>query len=77
MPRGDRKGPDGLGPKTGRSLGFCSGEDTPGYVSNLPGMGMGRGPRDGRGRGRGFGNSEYNPRGERRPRDGRGRGYRD
>lgn len=57
MPRGDRTGPEGRGPKTGRGLGYCDGNDGPGYASDLPGMGMGRGPRDGRGpgRGRGFG----------------------
>ncbi|MCF7946089.1 MAG: DUF5320 domain-containing protein, partial [Spirochaetia bacterium] len=27
MPRGDRTGPDGMGPRTGRALGYCSGYD--------------------------------------------------
>ena len=65
--RGDGTGPEGRGRKTGRSLGYCTGNDAPGYESNLPGMGMGRGQRDGTGprRGAGFG-----------PRRGRGR-YKD
>lgn len=32
MPRGDGTGPLGLGPKTGRGLGFCAGFDTPGFI---------------------------------------------
>jgi len=31
MPRGDRTGPDGRGPMTGRGAGYCSGSTTPGY----------------------------------------------
>jgi len=56
MPSGDRTGPMGLGPGTGRTLGFCAGYDTPGYVKGFGG-GMGRGFGFGRGmgRGRGFG----------------------
>lgn len=57
MPRGDRRGPDGRGPMTGRALGFCAGYNQPGYTSNAPAMGygrgMGRGFRGGRGRGAG------------------------
>lgn len=34
MPRGDRTGPSGEGPMTGRGLGLCSGSDTPGFVKN-------------------------------------------
>jgi hypothetical protein len=52
MPGGDRTGPGGLGPRTGRGLGYCAGYDTPGYTKG-PGMGFGRGW--GRGRGRGYG----------------------
>jgi len=52
MPGGDRTGPRGLGPMTGRALGYCAGYDTPGYVRG-PGMGLGRG--FGRGRGLGYG----------------------
>ena len=46
MPGGDRTGPLGLGPGTGRTFGYCYGFDTPGYTK-----GRGRGM----GRGRGFG----------------------
>ncbi|MFX0028670.1 MAG: DUF5320 domain-containing protein [Candidatus Hermodarchaeota archaeon] len=56
MPSGDRTGPRGLGPMTGRALGYCADYDTPGYTKG-PGMGRGRGRgRSGyRGRGYGFG----------------------
>ena len=47
MPWGDRTGPLGLGPKTGRGLGFCSGYDIPGYMNPGPRLGLGWG----RGRG--------------------------
>ncbi len=52
MPTGDRTGPDGFGPMTGRGLGICAGNDAPGYTNPGPGRGMGRG--FGRGMGRGF-----------------------
>lgn len=32
MPRGDRTGPIGLGPLTGRGAGFCSDFRFPGYL---------------------------------------------
>jgi hypothetical protein len=54
MPRGDGTGPAGLGPRTGRGLGYCAGYDTPGYTKG-PGMGLGRGWGGGRGRGRWYG----------------------
>jgi len=56
MPGGDRTGPSGLGPGTGRAFGYCYGFDSPGYMIG-PGRGMGRGFGFGRGmgRGRGFG----------------------
>lgn len=50
MPRGDRTGPLGEGPMTGRQLGYGAGYDTPGYTKG-GGMGAGRGFF---GRGRGF-----------------------
>lgn len=31
MPRGDRRGPFGAGPMTGRGAGYCAGNETPGY----------------------------------------------
>ncbi|HHX95299.1 MAG TPA: DUF5320 domain-containing protein, partial [Clostridia bacterium] len=33
MPRGDRTGPTGLGPLTGRGAGFCAGFKVPGYAN--------------------------------------------
>ena len=54
MPQGDRTGPMGQGPGTGRALGFCSGYDTLGHTKGF-GAGRGRGPGFGRGRGRGMG----------------------
>ena len=45
MPDGDRTGPTGGGPQTGRGLGYCADNDQ-------PGRGFGRGfGRRGRGRG--------------------------
>ncbi len=62
MPAGDRTGPMGQGPRSGRGKGLCSGNDTPGFendenrrragrTGNGSATGRGRGP----GRGRGFG----------------------
>ena len=51
MPAGDRTGPVGYGPMSGRAAGFCAGYGAPGYAN--PGFGFGRGR--GRGRGGGFG----------------------
>ena len=39
MPAGDRTGPVGMGPRTGRGVGYCSGYDTPGWAH--PGFGFG------------------------------------
>ena len=56
MPRGDRTGPMGQGPVTGRALGYCQGFDSPGFTKGVGGgMGRGFGYRGGMGRGRGFG----------------------
>jgi hypothetical protein len=63
MPRGDRTGPMGSGPMTGRGMGYCAGSTGPGFISPGPGYGYGRGFGFGRGFGRGFGL-------------GRGRGWR-
>ena len=58
MPRGDKTGPMGQGPMTGRRTGFCTGYDTPGCTKNFgPGRGFGRGTGRGMGRGMGFGRS--------------------
>lgn len=66
MPWGDRTGPLGFGPMTGRGLGYCAGFPYPGYMNpGYPGFGfgLGRGFGFGRGYGRGLG-------------FGRGRGWR-
>ena len=62
MAGGDRTGPMGQGPVTGRRAGYCAGFDSPGFTKG-PGGGRGRGFSFGRGmgfgrgmaRGRGFG----------------------
>ena len=62
MPRGDRTGPAGLGPMTGRAAGYCAGYSVSGYMNPVRGRGFfGRGRGVGFGQGGGF---------------GRGRGYR-
>jgi hypothetical protein len=61
MPFGNRTGPLGLGPMSGRGMGYCAGYGAPGYMNPAPGRGFGRGGW-GRGWGRGFGR-------------GRGRGF--
>ena len=38
MPYGNRRGPLGLGPRSGRGLGYCSGYDSPGYTKPYPSM---------------------------------------
>lgn len=50
MPQGDRTGPTGQGARTGRGIGFCAGNDSPGFMNG----GFGRGMRRGFNRGRGF-----------------------
>ncbi len=55
MPRGDRTGPAGFGPMTGRGLGYCAGYPVPGYMHGGWGRGFGRGFGWGRGRGWGRG----------------------
>lgn len=58
MPHGDRKGPMGDGPKTGRSMGYCSGSDSPGYMTRVhadENRNIGRGANRGVGRGIGRG----------------------
>jgi hypothetical protein len=63
MPGGDRTGPMGLGPMTGRAAGYCAGFAMPGYGNPAPGRGFGMGF----GRGRGFGGRGFG---------GGGRGWR-
>ena len=69
MAGGNGRGPNGMGPMTGRGLGFCAGNDRPGFQADAEparrgfqyggqyGFGRGRGFRNGGGRGfgRGFG----------------------
>jgi hypothetical protein len=50
MPRGDGTGPTGMGPFTGRGMGYCAGYGMPGYANSAFGRGFGAGF----GRGRGF-----------------------
>lgn len=63
MPRGDRTGPAGQGPMTGRGAGYCTGYSVPGFMNPGPGrggagFGLGRG-FFGRGGGRGWRNMNY------------------
>ncbi|RLF33192.1 MAG: hypothetical protein DRM98_02655 [Thermoplasmata archaeon] len=51
MPGGDRTGPLGLGPRTGRAAGYCAGYSVPGYMNLIPGFGRGFGYGRGFGRG--------------------------
>lgn len=59
MPGGNRRGPMGAGPQTGRAAGYCAGFDAPGClrVGAARGGGQGgwRGGRQGAGRGGGGG----------------------
>ena len=60
MPGGDRTGPLGYGPMTGKALGFCTGNPNLGYAN--PGFGRSYGRGFGRGvwgRGRGFWRQNY------------------
>ena len=65
MPRGNRTGPRGLGPKTGRAAGYCAGYPVPGFMNPIPGFGRGwrsgRGRGFGRGWGRGYGRGWWGP----------------
>lgn len=50
MPFGDRTGPMGAGPMTGRGAGYCGGSPVPGYMNRgFGGGGFGRGRGGGRG----------------------------
>jgi hypothetical protein len=55
MPRGDRTGPWGAGPMTGRAAGYCAGYSVPGFMNPTAGYGRGWGRGHGRGLGRGWG----------------------
>jgi hypothetical protein len=60
MPRGDRRGPNGMGPMTGRGLGYCNNYSTPGFTKGVPRGGAGFHQGYGRGMGRGFGRGYRN-----------------
>jgi len=55
MPRGDKTGPEGNGAMSGRGLGYCAGNNSPGYVNNCCGRKRGFGAINGFGIGRGTG----------------------
>ena len=66
MPGGDRTGPMGMGPMTGRAAGYCAGYPVPGFANPFPGRGFGVGFGRGMGwgwwgRGRGFGRGWAHP----------------
>jgi len=48
MPQGDRTGPEGQGPMTGRAMGSCAGFNMPGFVNPRFARGLGRGRGIGR-----------------------------
>ncbi|HNW28613.1 MAG TPA: DUF5320 domain-containing protein [Spirochaetota bacterium] len=54
MPRGDRTGPRGMGPMTGRGSGLCRGNDPPGYTGAVGGRFAGPRGMDG-----GFGGGRH------------------
>jgi hypothetical protein len=54
MPGGDRTGPTGMGPMTGRGAGYCGGAAAPGFMNLAPGRGFRGGRGRGFGRGRGW-----------------------
>ncbi len=56
MPRGDRTGPMGAGPMTGRGAGYCAGFNASGFANPAQRLGMGRGFRGG---GRGWRHQFY------------------
>ena len=75
MPRGDRTGPAGAGPMTGRGAGHCAGYAQPGFMNPAPGGGgfgaaqgggfAAQGRSFGAGRGGGFGAGRGGGRGRR------------
>ena len=54
MPAGNRTGPMGMGPMTGRAAGFCAGNGMPGFANSAFGRGFGAGGGRGRRGGRGW-----------------------
>ena len=62
MPSGDRTGPRGQGPMTGKMFGFCGGDDTPGYEKRFRGRGRRFGFGGGMGRHHDFERGGYRDR---------------
>jgi hypothetical protein len=65
MPFGDGTGPQGMGPMTGRSAGYCAGAGRPGFANpaftrGWFGFNRGFGRSMGRGRGRGMARRGFN-----------------
>ena len=63
MPQGNRRGPEGAGPMTGRAMGYCTGQTVPGYANRATGTGVGRGMgwRNAHGYGRGLRRRYFHP----------------
>ncbi len=60
MPGGDRRGPAGMGPMTGRAAGYCGRSPAFGYAADaMPKVGSGGGRIFGRGGGNGRRNQFY------------------
>ncbi len=55
MPGGDKTGPFGEGPLSGRGMGYCRGSNRPGFANSRGGRGMGAGYGRGIGGGGGYG----------------------
>ena len=59
MPRGDGTGPGGMGSMTGRGIGYCAGNNVPGFMNPPSGRGFGGRPGYWGGGGRGWRNRYY------------------
>jgi hypothetical protein len=59
LPRGDKTGPIGQGPMTGRAAGYCAGYSVPGFMNPINGYARGLGRGCGRGWGRRFGRERF------------------
>ncbi len=59
MPGGDRTGPMGVGPMTGRGAGYCAGYNAPGFMNPVGGRGYARSGRGFAGGGRGWRNRYF------------------
>jgi Family of unknown function (DUF5320) len=59
MPGGDKTGPSGMGPMTGRAAGYCAGYPAPGFQNPVQGRGYGRGAGFGGGGGGGAGGRRW------------------